>query len=51
VHFIFLLFFVLLQAGIERQVLVKDYDVGKSVAFDERVSNLKDVYTAEGYRM
>lgn len=39
------------RAGIERQVLVKDYDVGKSVAFDERVSNLKEVYTAEGYRM
>nr|DAD47780.1 TPA_asm: hypothetical protein HUJ06_017718 [Nelumbo nucifera] len=35
----------------ERQVLVKDYEVGKTVAFDQRIPNLKDVYTIEGYRM
>uniref|UniRef100_A0A2P2KQB0 Structural maintenance of chromosomes 6 smc6 n=3 Tax=Rhizophora mucronata TaxID=61149 RepID=A0A2P2KQB0_RHIMU len=35
----------------ERQVLVEDYDSGKAVAFDRRVSNLKEVFTLEGYRM
>ncbi|KAF6175414.1 hypothetical protein GIB67_036505, partial [Kingdonia uniflora] len=35
----------------ERQVLVNDYEMGKSVAFDQRVSNLKEVYTLEGCRM
>ncbi|KAM7504621.1 hypothetical protein LguiB_003525 [Lonicera macranthoides] len=35
----------------ERQVLVKDYEDGKSVAFDQRISNLKEVYTLDGYRM
>lgn len=39
------------KGNAERQVLVKDYDTGKNVAFEERVSNLKEVYTAEGYRM
>ncbi|KAH9605748.1 hypothetical protein KSS87_010194 [Heliosperma pusillum] len=37
--------------GAERQVLVKDYDIGKNVAFDKRVANLKEVYTAEGFKM
>ncbi|KAK6155893.1 hypothetical protein DH2020_010141 [Rehmannia glutinosa] len=40
-----------LQAGAERQVLVKDYDVGKMVAFDQRISNLKEVYTSDGCKM
>lgn len=40
-----------LQGGAERQVLVKDYETGKTVAFEKRVSNLKEVYTAEGYKM
>ncbi|KAK9292001.1 hypothetical protein L1049_019954 [Liquidambar formosana] len=35
----------------ERQVLVRDYDVGKAVAFDQRVSNLKEVYTLDGYKI
>ncbi|KAL2920477.1 Structural maintenance of chromosomes protein 6B [Bienertia sinuspersici] len=39
------------KGSAERQVLVKDYDTGKTVAFGERVPNLKEVYTAEGYRM
>lgn len=39
------------QAGAERLVLVKDYDVGKTVAFDQRVPNLKEVYTSDGYKM
>ncbi|KAI3458312.1 hypothetical protein Pfo_014975 [Paulownia fortunei] len=38
-------------ASAERQVLVKDYDVGKMVAFDQRISNLKEVYTSDGYKM
>ncbi|XP_006664916.1 structural maintenance of chromosomes protein 6B-like [Oryza brachyantha] len=39
------------QGGAERTVLVRDYEVGKSVAFDHRIQNLKDVYTSDGYRM
>ncbi|XP_038683969.1 structural maintenance of chromosomes protein 6B-like isoform X2 [Tripterygium wilfordii] len=35
----------------ERQVLVRDYDVGKAVTFDQRVFNLKEVYTLDGYKM
>ncbi|RWR86686.1 structural maintenance of chromosomes protein 6B-like protein isoform X1 [Cinnamomum micranthum f. kanehirae] len=35
----------------ERQVLARDYEIGKSIAFDQRISNLKEVYTIEGYRM
>ncbi|XAR56052.1 hypothetical protein NMG60_11036347 [Bertholletia excelsa] len=35
----------------ERQVLVRNYDVGKTVAFDQKISNLKEVFTSEGYRM
>uniref|UniRef100_A0A803KT62 Rad50/SbcC-type AAA domain-containing protein n=1 Tax=Chenopodium quinoa TaxID=63459 RepID=A0A803KT62_CHEQI len=39
------------KGGAERQVLVKDYDMGKTVAFEERVSNLKEVFTSDGYKM
>ncbi|XP_052174128.1 structural maintenance of chromosomes protein 6B-like isoform X2 [Diospyros lotus] len=35
----------------ERQVLVRNYDVGKSVAFEQKILNLKEVYTSDGYRM
>ncbi|PUZ69994.1 hypothetical protein GQ55_2G181100 [Panicum hallii var. hallii] len=35
----------------ERQVLVRDYEVGKSVAFDKRIQNLKEVYTSDGCKM
>lgn len=35
----------------ERQVLVKDYDVGRTVAFDQRIQNVKEVYTSDGYKM
>ncbi|PIA35639.1 hypothetical protein AQUCO_03500177v1 [Aquilegia coerulea] len=38
-------------AHAERQVLVKDYEVGKSVAFDQRIANLKEVFTSEGHKM
>ncbi|XP_051143758.1 structural maintenance of chromosomes protein 6B [Andrographis paniculata] len=38
-------------AGAERQVLVKDYDVGKTVAFDQRIPNMREVYTSDGYKM
>lgn len=39
------------MGGAERQVLVRDYDMGTTVAFDQRISNLKEVYTLEGHRM
>ncbi|XP_068650718.1 structural maintenance of chromosomes protein 6B-like [Aristolochia californica] len=39
------------MASAERQVLVEDYNMGKSVTFDQRISNLKDVYTSDGFRM
>ncbi|KAL3521410.1 hypothetical protein ACH5RR_019559 [Cinchona calisaya] len=43
---------VLIDVGnAERQVLVKDYDNGKAVAFERRVPNLKEVYTSDGYKM
>ncbi|KAK9144386.1 hypothetical protein Sjap_004289 [Stephania japonica] len=43
---------VLVDVGnAERQVLVSSYEVGKSVAFDQRIPNLKEVYTLEGYKM
>ncbi|KAG6600185.1 Structural maintenance of chromosomes protein 6B, partial [Cucurbita argyrosperma subsp. sororia] len=43
---------VLIDKGdAERQVLVKDYDVGKSVTFDQRIKNLKEVFTLDGYKM
>ncbi|KAF7146871.1 hypothetical protein RHSIM_Rhsim03G0166000 [Rhododendron simsii] len=35
----------------ERQVLVRNYDVGKTVAFEQRVANLKEVFTSDGYKM
>lgn len=35
----------------ERQVLVRDYAMGTNIAFDQRISNLKEVYTLEGHRM
>ncbi|XP_047326989.1 structural maintenance of chromosomes protein 6B [Impatiens glandulifera] len=35
----------------ERQVLVKDYEVGKAVTFDQKIPNLKEVYTSEGHKM
>ncbi|KAL9685215.1 hypothetical protein QQ045_022663 [Rhodiola kirilowii] len=45
-------FNVLVDMGdAERQVLVKDYEVGKTVAFDQRIQNLKEVYTLDGYKM
>ncbi|WMV31145.1 hypothetical protein MTR67_024530 [Solanum verrucosum] len=43
--------FLFLWGNAERQVLVKDYDAGKTVAFDQRISNLKEVYTSDGYKM
>ncbi|KAK4770308.1 hypothetical protein SAY87_030840 [Trapa incisa] len=43
---------VLVDMGcIEMQVLVRDYDTGKRVAFDPRISNVKEVHTLEGYKM
>ncbi|BAT06877.1 Os09g0121050 [Oryza sativa Japonica Group] len=39
------------QGSAERTVLVRDYEVGRSVAFDNRIQNLKDVYTSDGYKM
>jgi hypothetical protein len=41
----------LFQGNAERQVLVRDYEVGKSVAFDSRIQNMKEVYTADGFKM
>ncbi|VVB13603.1 unnamed protein product [Arabis nemorensis] len=38
-------------SSVERQVLAENYDVGKAVAFGKRLSNLKDVYTLDGFRM
>ncbi|KAK1578542.1 hypothetical protein Q3G72_031095 [Acer saccharum] len=43
---------VLVDMGnVERQVLVRDYDAGKAVAFEQRISNLKEVFTLDGHRM
>uniref|UniRef100_A0A453MXI1 Rad50/SbcC-type AAA domain-containing protein n=2 Tax=Aegilops tauschii subsp. strangulata TaxID=200361 RepID=A0A453MXI1_AEGTS len=39
------------QGHAERQVLVKDYEVGKSLAFDDRMRNIKEVYTSDGDKM
>ncbi|KAI3838663.1 hypothetical protein MKW92_042114 [Papaver armeniacum] len=39
------------KGSAERQVLVSDYKAGKSVAFDQRISNLKEVFTADGTNM
>jgi len=41
----------LFQGHTERQVLVQDYEAGKSVAFDKRIRNLKEVYTSDGSKM
>ncbi|PRQ59796.1 putative structural maintenance of chromosomes protein [Rosa chinensis] len=43
---------VLVDMGsVERQVLVKTYEEGKEVAFDQRIPNLKEVYTYDGRKM
>lgn len=39
------------QGDAERQVLVRDYNAGKAVAFEQRILNLKEVYTLDGYKM
>ncbi|EER98630.1 hypothetical protein BDA96_02G160800 [Sorghum bicolor] len=39
------------QGHAERQVLVRDYAMGKSVAFDQRIRNLKEVYASDGCKM
>lgn len=39
------------QGDAERQVLVRDYDMGKAVAFEQRIQNLKEVHTLDGYKM
>ncbi|MCL7045553.1 hypothetical protein MKW94_011082 [Papaver nudicaule] len=39
------------EGSAERQVLVSNYEVGKSVAFDQRISNLKQVITSDGTKM
>ncbi|XVE63875.1 hypothetical protein DITRI_Ditri07aG0056600 [Diplodiscus trichospermus] len=45
-------FNVLVDSGkAERQVLVKDYIMGKAVAFDQRIPNLMEVFTLDGFRM
>ncbi|RYR69378.1 hypothetical protein Ahy_A03g015935 isoform C [Arachis hypogaea] len=40
-----------INGNVERQVLVKDYDTGKVVAFNQRPRNLKEIYTADGKKM
>lgn len=30
---------------------MKDHQTGMEVAFDQRIKNLKEVYTSDGYRM
>ena len=32
-------------------MLVNDYGIGKVVAFEKRIPNLKEVFTVEGYKM
>eukprot|EP01018_Ginkgo_biloba_P007528 Gb_31282 [translate_table: standard] len=39
------------QGSMERQVLVKDYEMGKAVAFENRIPNIKEVFTMDGYKM
>ncbi|GMY07832.1 structural maintenance of chromosomes protein 6B-like isoform X1 [Fagus crenata] len=47
-----IVFNVLVDMGdAERQVLVRDYENGKAVAFEKRIPNLKEVYTLDGYKM
>ncbi|KAB2053732.1 hypothetical protein ES319_A12G207800v1 [Gossypium barbadense] len=35
----------------ERQVLVKDYNMGRAVAFDQRIPNMLEVFTLDGFKM
>ncbi|CAN0891536.1 Structural maintenance of chromosomes protein 6B [Linum grandiflorum] len=43
---------VLIDMGnVERIVLVEDYSTGTAVAFEQRVFNLQEVYTLDGYKM
>ncbi|XVF11208.1 hypothetical protein REPUB_Repub08aG0006200 [Reevesia pubescens] len=45
-------FNVLVDSGkAERQVLVKDYNMGRAVAFDQRIPNVTEVFTLDGFRM
>uniref|UniRef100_A0A1J3I1T9 Structural maintenance of chromosomes protein 6 n=1 Tax=Noccaea caerulescens TaxID=107243 RepID=A0A1J3I1T9_NOCCA len=37
--------------SVERQVLAENYEVGQAVAFGKRLSNLKEVFTLDGFRM
>lgn len=39
------------QSGVERRVLAENYEVGKTIAFERRLSHLNDVFTIDGYRM
>ncbi|KAH9328585.1 hypothetical protein KI387_000693, partial [Taxus chinensis] len=39
------------QGSVERQVLVRDYDMGKEVAFESRSQNVKEVFTMDGFKM
>ncbi|PKA46461.1 Structural maintenance of chromosomes protein 2-1 [Apostasia shenzhenica] len=39
------------MGGAERQVLVQNYEMGANVAFEQRIQNLKEVYTSDGFRM
>ncbi|KAG7554502.1 Rad50/SbcC-type AAA domain, partial [Arabidopsis suecica] len=38
-------------SGVERRVLAENYEVGKTIAFERRLSHLNDVFTIDGYRM
>ncbi|KAK8489067.1 hypothetical protein V6N13_029095 [Hibiscus sabdariffa] len=45
-------FNVLVDVGrAERQVLVKDYNMGRAVAFDQRIQNVLEVFTLDGFKM
>eukprot|EP00252_Welwitschia_mirabilis_P022218 TRINITY_DN5961_c0_g1_i1.p1 TRINITY_DN5961_c0_g1~~TRINITY_DN5961_c0_g1_i1.p1 ORF type:complete len:857 (-),score=220.02 TRINITY_DN5961_c0_g1_i1:32-2512(-) len=39
------------QGNMERQVLVKDYEAGKSIAFEKKFPNIKEVFTMDGYKL
>ncbi|GMJ05949.1 structural maintenance of chromosomes 6A [Hibiscus trionum] len=46
------IFNVLVDVGkAERQVLVKDYNMGRTVAFDQRIQNVLEVFTLDGFKM
>jgi len=51
VIFILALVSVYFQSCVERHVLAENYEVGKIIAFERRLSHLKDVFTIDGYRM